>query len=63
MAESVTFKWIDTKDVRSSDSRAYAILNDQEQKVPQGVVDALGSYEVTPVLWSAREQVREELAA
>ena len=62
-AEAAAFKWIDTRDVRSSDSRAYAFLNDQEQGVPQGVVDALGSYDIRPVIWSAREQVREELAA
>ena len=62
-AEAVAFKWIDTKDVRSPDSKAYAFLNDQEQKVAQGVIDALGSYSVTPVPWSKREEVREELAA
>lgn len=62
-AEAAAFKWIDTRDVRASDSRAYAFLNDQEQGVPQGVVDALGSYDIRPVVWSAREQVQEELAA
>ena len=62
-AEAAAFKWIDTRDVRSSDSRAYAILNDQEQGVPQGVVDALTSYDIRPVVWSAREQARVELAA
>lgn len=62
-AEAVAFKWIDTKDVRAPDSRAYAFLNDQEQRVPQGVVDALHNYDVTPVMWSAREAVKEELAA
>jgi hypothetical protein len=62
-AETVAFKWIDTKDVRSPDSRAYAFLNDQEQKVPQGVVDALYNYDVTPVLWSGREEVKQDLAA
>ena len=60
-AEAVAFKWIDTKDVRSSDSRAYALLNDQEQHVPQGVLDALHNYDVTPVVWSEREAVRQEL--
>ena len=62
-AETVAFKWIDTKDVRSPDSRAYAFLNDQEQKVSQGVVDALYNYDVTPVLWSGREAVKQDLAA
>jgi hypothetical protein len=62
-AEAVAFKWIDTKDVRSPDSKAYAFLNDQEQKVSQGVIDALDSYDVKPVLWGEKEKVRYELAA
>lgn len=62
-AESVILKWIDTKDVRSSDSRAYAFLNDQEHKVSQAVVDALCNYDVTPVLWAEREAVKQDLAA
>jgi len=62
-AEATAFKWIDTKDVRSPESRAYAILNDKEQRVPGGVLDALKNYDITPVPWSNRESVREELAA
>lgn len=60
---TVAFKWIDTKDVRAPDSRAYAILNDQEQRVSQAVTDALQNYEVKAVLGSGREQVKEELVA
>ncbi len=59
----MTLKWIDTKEVRSPDSRAYALLNDSEQTASQAVIDALQSYEVNPVQWSQRESVREELAA
>jgi hypothetical protein len=62
-AEAAAFKWIDTRDVRSANSRAYALLNDQEQRVPDGVLDALSSYDIRPVVWSAREQVKDELAA
>jgi hypothetical protein len=54
---------IDTKEVRSSDSRAYALLNDSEQAVASGVRHALRSYDVQAVPWSQRESVREELAA
>jgi len=62
-AEAAAFKWIDTRDVRFPDSRAYALLNDQEQRVPQGVVDALSSYDIRPISWNDRDQVKEELAA
>jgi len=62
-AQAVVLSWIDTKEVRSPDSRAYALLNDAEQEVSPAVVDALRSYDVKPVVWSERESVREELAA
>lgn len=62
-AEAAAFKWIDTRDVRSPDSRAYALLNDQEQRVPQGVLDALSNYDIRPMVWSAREEVRDELVS
>lgn len=62
-AQSVAFSWLDTKDVRLPNSRAYALLNDSEHTVSSTVMDALRSYEVQPVLWSQRDSVREELAA
>jgi hypothetical protein len=62
-AEALAFSWLDTREIRPTESRAYAILNDSEQHVPPAVVDALKSYDVRPVLWSARDEVRAELAA
>ena len=62
-AQAVVLSWVDTKEIRSADSRAYALLNDSEQPVSSAVLDALRSYDVRPVAWSERESVREELAA
>jgi hypothetical protein len=62
-AQAVAFSWIDTKEVRPANSRAYAFLNDSEQTPSASVLDALINYDVNPVLWSKREVVREELAA
>lgn len=62
-AQAVVLSWIDTKEVRPPESRAYALLNDTEQGASQAVVDALQNYNVRPVAWSQRENVREELAA
>ena len=61
--ESVFFKWLDTKDVRSPDSRLFAILNDTESSVTKTVEDALKNYAITPVRWSRREEARAMLAA
>jgi hypothetical protein len=62
-AQALAFSWIDTKEVRPPDSRAYAFLNDSEHTLSGTVTDALRNYDVRPVFWSRREEVREELAA
>ncbi|MBU4273713.1 MAG: DUF1829 domain-containing protein [Planctomycetes bacterium] len=62
-AQSVVLAWIDTKEVRPQDAQAYALLNDSEQEVPVAVSDALQNYGVTPVPWSKRDAVRDQLAA
>ncbi len=61
-AQVLTFSWLDTREVRPPESKAYAFLNDSEP-VSSSVVDALRNYDVKPVLWTKREEVREELAA
>jgi len=60
-AEAFAFSWIDTKEVRPENSQAYAFLNDSDHTPISSVVDALRSYGVKPVLWSKREEVKEEL--
>lgn len=55
--------WIDTKEVRPHDSRAYAFLNDSEYTPTPSVLDALRNYDVRPVLWSNRDMIRPELVA
>lgn len=62
-AESYVLSWVDTRGVREVDSRAYAFLNDGEIPVSSSVVTALRNYDITPVMWSRREQSLAELAA
>ena len=62
-AQTMTFAWVDTREVRSPESRAYAILNDTDRPIPQSVQDAMRSYDVRPVRWSDREWALKELAA
>jgi hypothetical protein len=61
--KSVAFSWIDTKEVRPPDSKAFALINDHEQSVPANIVEALKNYHVAPILWSKREDFRDELVA
>lgn len=62
-AQAMTFAWIDTREARIPESRAYAILNDSDGSVAQPVLDAMRNYNVTPIPWSLRGEVIEELAA
>jgi hypothetical protein len=62
-AEAFIYKWSDTREVRPPDSKAYAVLNDHEQSISGGVLDAFRNYQIRPVVWSRRDEVLAELAA
>ena len=63
ISQRAVFAWLDTRETRSDDSRAYAILNDSVKPVAEKVLTAFLEYGLRPVPWSERERVREELAA
>ena len=54
--------WGDTRQVRTPESKAYAMLND-EQAISGAIVDALRNYGIRPVPWAQRVDVVAELAA
>ncbi len=63
-ADRFVIEWLDTKDTRPDNSRAYAIINDFDRNVPGGVIEALENYNIKPILFNKqRLEVREELAA
>ncbi len=62
-AEALAWAWIETREVRPPESKAYAFLNDSDHIVPMTVLDALRNYDVNPIPWSRREEVRTDLAA
>jgi hypothetical protein len=62
-AEAFIYAWSDTREVRSPESKAYAILNDEEQPISSSVVEAFRNYHIKPVSWSQRVDVVLELAA
>ena len=61
-AMNMAFSWVDTKQARSNESTAYAILNDTERPVAAEVLVAMGNYDVRPVPWSERDAALEALA-
>jgi hypothetical protein len=62
-AEAFLHAWTDTQQVRPPDSRAFAVLNDIAEPVPSDVSEAFTAYNVRPVLWTQREELRPELVA
>lgn len=62
-AQSFAFAWMDTQPTRPANAVAYAIINDNERSVPATVTDALSAYGISSVLWSRRDEVREDMAA
>ncbi len=62
-AQGLVFSWVDTKETRSSDARAYAFLNDSGQRVSESILDAMHNYDIRPVPWSTRDDALEELTA
>ena len=61
-AESFILAWLDTRQVRPADSKAYAVLDDTEQTVSGGVLDAFRNYRILPVPFGQRAEVVMELA-
>jgi len=62
-AQRLITAWFDTHEMREEDSRAYAFLNDSDRPPSNEVTEALNRYLITPVLWTQRQRVRNELAA
>lgn len=62
-AQSFILAWVDTRQVRSSESKAYAVLNDLEQPISASVLDAFRNYDIKPIQFSTRAETVAELAA
>lgn len=62
-AEKVAFTWVDTKDSRLPNTRAYAFLNDRADGNVDEVALALRNYDIQPLRWSKRDELAEVLSA
>jgi len=61
--EVLCFAWSDTREVRTPDAQALALLNDTDRQIGSDALQALKAYQITPVPWSGREKYVEELVA
>ena len=60
-AMTMAFAWLDTRENRKADSRAFAILNDFERPVRSDVLEAYRSYDIIPIVWSERMETASDL--
>jgi len=60
---SYLFALADAREGREDEPEAYAFLNDQEGEVGGDIIEALEAYDVTPALWSGRNDYVAALAA
>lgn len=60
---AMIFSWDDARKVRSENSRAIAVLNDQDKEVSPDAIHALKAYEIEPMAWNKRDAYIEMLAA
>ncbi|MCK6466938.1 MAG: DUF1829 domain-containing protein [Candidatus Brocadia sinica] len=60
---AMIFSWDDTRKIRSENSVALAVLNDQDKEITPDTLHALKAYEIEPMVWSKREGYIEKLVA
>lgn len=60
---AMLFSWDDARKVRSENSAAIAVLNDQDKEITADTIHALKAYEIEPVVWSKRDNYIQKLAA
>ena len=60
--QSMTFAWMDTKQVRTAESKAIAILNDTEKPISKSELDAMRNYGIDAIMWSERDEALSNLA-
>jgi DNA polymerase elongation subunit (family B) len=61
--ESIIFAWDDTRETRKKESMMYVFLNDDEKKIRSDIIGALKEYSITPILWSNRQNYKNDLVA
>ncbi|MGL4941668.1 MAG: DUF1829 domain-containing protein [Thermoguttaceae bacterium] len=62
-AESLVFKWEDTKRNRSPNAECIAMLNDADGSISGNVIDAFRNYNIGMTLWSERKNIIPKLGA
>ncbi|MBI4654768.1 MAG: DUF1829 domain-containing protein [Nitrospirae bacterium] len=60
---AIIFSWDDARKVRSENSVAIAVLNDQDKEITPDAIHALKAYEIEPIAWSKRDKYIDKLTA
>lgn len=60
---AMIFSWDDARKVRSENSVAIAVLNDQDKEITSDTIHALKAYDIDAMAWGSRDKYIEKLAA
>ncbi len=61
--DSLIMDWIDTKEIRTEEPKAFVIINDVNKKIKQNSLDAFTHYGMQTIPWSNKENFKETFAA
>lgn len=62
-ADNIILEWLDTKEIRPENSKAYTIINNREKTVSSSIIEALQNYDITPIKFNEIDKYKQELAA
>ncbi len=62
-ADNIILEWLDTKEIRPENSKAYTIINNREKTVSSSIIEALQNYDITPIKFNEIDRYKQELAA
>lgn len=62
-AQNFAFTWVDIREVREPTTQAFAMINDSEKNPALEVLRTFEAYDIRPILWSERDNVRQQLVA
>ncbi len=62
-ADNIILEWLDTKEIRPENSKAYTIINNREKTVSSSIIEALQNYDITPIKFDEIDKYKQELAA
>lgn len=60
--DNIVMDWIDTMDLRP-EAKPYVFVNDNSKKIHNNISEALINYNITPIFWTKKDEMKQRLIA